>query len=109
MAVIQPQTGLTPGNFPGFPWIDVVRDWGAVGNGIADDTQAVQNAINAACRGRGWVYIPLGTYRITSTLEVTCHNMRIAGDGAIGVFAAAATEGVAYRSELVWDGVTGGK
>jgi hypothetical protein len=44
----------------------LVTHFGAIGNGVADDTAAIQNAINAA-NGRA-VYVPPGTYRITSTL-----------------------------------------
>ena len=43
-----------------------VKDFGAVGNGSADDTNAIQNAINAAYE----IYFPSGTYRITSTISI---------------------------------------
>lgn len=46
------------------PWIDVEKDHGAVGNGIADDTVPMQAAIDAAAAaGGGVVYCP-GTYNI---------------------------------------------
>ncbi|MCC5829816.1 MAG: hypothetical protein JJU36_10260 [Phycisphaeraceae bacterium] len=50
--------------------IDVQRDFGARGDGIADDTEALQRAIEAS-RGRDhsrFIYLPEGTYRITRTL-----------------------------------------
>ena len=40
-----------------------VRDFGAVGDGVANDTRAIQSAIDAG----GSVYFPAGTYR-TGTL-----------------------------------------
>lgn len=53
-----------------------VKDYGAVGNGVHDDTQAIQDAIDA----NDAVYFPSGTYKITS--EVTLHsNMYLYGDG----------------------------
>ena len=41
-----------------------VKDFGAVGDGVADDTTAWQNAINAAPAG-GAVYVPAGSYSLT--------------------------------------------
>lgn len=55
-----------------------VKDFGAVGNGVADDTTAIQNALNAAT-GRG-VYFPAGTYRISTTLVIKT-NTTLVGDG----------------------------
>jgi hypothetical protein len=46
-----------------------VKDFGAVGDGVADDTAAIQAAITAA-DGRT-VLLPAGTYKITSTLTFT--------------------------------------
>jgi len=50
--------------------IDVRRDCGAKGDGVADDTQALQSAIERV-GGRDYtrfIYLPSGTYRITRTL-----------------------------------------
>jgi polygalacturonase len=42
-----------------------VTDFGAMGDGITDDTAAVQTAINAAMEtGGGTVYFPDGDYRL---------------------------------------------
>lgn len=46
-------------------WVSVM-DYGAKGNGIADDTEAVQRALN----GAEVVYFPQGIYRITESLIV---------------------------------------
>lgn len=62
-----------------------VKDFGAVGNGIADDTTAIQAALNAAfTAGGGSVYVPTGTYKITSPLIVRS-NTFLFGDGASSV------------------------
>lgn len=43
-----------------------VKDFGAVGDGITDDTAAIQNAINTS----GFVFLPSGNYRVTSTITL---------------------------------------
>jgi len=50
-----------------------VTDFGAVGNGIADDTVAIQAALTAACAIGGTCFFPAGTYKITAQLNVTAH------------------------------------
>ncbi len=53
--------GQTDSEAPGVS----VRDFGAVGDGKADDTEAFQRAIDS---GRGDIYVPRGTYRLTKTV-----------------------------------------
>jgi hypothetical protein len=43
-----------------------IRDFGAVGDGVADDTLAIGSALQA----HDAIYIPSGTYRITNTIQV---------------------------------------
>ena len=60
---------------------NIVEDFNAVGNGIADDSTAIQNAIDAAFNdGGGTVLVPRGKYRISSTLELKDH-VRLKGIG----------------------------
>jgi len=62
--------------FPNDPSVlDVRRDFGAKGDGVADDTAALQAAIEASSdRGRGGgtkiLFLPHGTYRV-GTLSPT--------------------------------------
>src|SRR5689334_15170262 len=48
-----------------------VKNFGAVGNLSADDTSAIQDAIDYACVNGGWVFFPPGSYRVTGTLSNT--------------------------------------
>ncbi|MGJ4945597.1 glycosyl hydrolase family 28-related protein [Bradyrhizobium sp. HKCCYLS1011] len=59
------------------------RDLGALGNGSADDTQALQNCINQAQTLRTSCYIPGGQYVISSTLSISS-RVAIYGDGIQG-------------------------
>jgi hypothetical protein len=54
-----------------------VTDFGATGDGVTDDTASIQAAINASDR----VYFPEGTYKITSTIDLT-PPFTLYGDGA---------------------------
>ena len=48
-------------------WINsTVKNYGAKGDGVTDDTTAIQTALNAG----GVVYFPCGVYKITSTLSL---------------------------------------
>jgi hypothetical protein len=58
-----------------------VKDFGAVGNGVADDTVAIQNAINSST-GFLSVYFPTGTYKITSTVTILYDRVMLYGDGS---------------------------
>ncbi|WP_198664416.1 glycosyl hydrolase family 28-related protein [Jiangella endophytica] len=70
------------------------QDFGAVGDGAADDTAAIQQAIDAQlARANKIVYFPPGTYRITRTLVIpdvehlggqNLNRIVLAGAGTMG-------------------------
>lgn len=55
-----------------------VKDFGAVGNGVTNDTVAIQAALNSGATG---IYVPKGVYVIGSQLTVPA-NITLHGDGA---------------------------
>lgn len=70
--------GTSPGSFvlsggggsSGIDWINVKNSpFNAAGNGIVDDTSAIQEALNAATAGQV-VYLPTGTYLINAPLTM---------------------------------------
>src|SRR6516162_8567889 len=66
--------------------VDNVRDFGAVGNGVIDDTNAIQNAANdAAAHGKG-VFFPNGVYLHAET--ITFSGVAVTGAGAGSILVA---------------------
>lgn len=81
----------------GQQWFDLngeicnVKEFGAIGNGVADDTSAIQAAIDAAVAlGGARVWFPPGNYRITAALVVVMGAPTV-GIGIIGSGVAATT------------------
>lgn len=58
-----------------------VMDYGVIGDGVANDTVGIQNALNDVALSEKWVYFPKGDYLISSTLELLV-NTKILGYGA---------------------------
>jgi hypothetical protein len=69
-------------------WFNV-KDYGAVGDGAADDTVAIQDAIDAAsAAGGGVIYVPPGDYLISAEtsgqrwgIQLDDHNLILQGAG----------------------------
>jgi hypothetical protein len=58
-----------------------VRDFGAIGNGVANDAPAIQAAINALGSAGGVVNLGARTYRLASPIVVNAGAVRLAGQG----------------------------
>ena len=54
-----------------------VTRFGAIGDGVADDTEAIQHAVT---QGDGVLHFPPGTYRITQPIEI-----KLAERGPLGI------------------------
>jgi len=63
-----------------------VKNYGALGDGVNDDTSAIQEAIDAAQAVRGSVYFPAtaNSYLITSPLTLTAEPILIHGESYQG-------------------------
>jgi hypothetical protein len=63
-----------------------IREYGAVGDGSADDTDAIEHAVRAACQEPGGtVYLPPGVYRFVRSVRLvggSCSNLVVRGEGA---------------------------
>ena len=60
-----------------------VKFYGAVGDGVVDDTTAINLAISDLQDG-GTLYFPFGNYKITDTLTISSkNNIKIISDGCI--------------------------
>ena len=91
-----------PDEFVGpFPnWVNVKTTFGAIGDGVADDTAALQSALNSVGYHHGQpetVWIPAGTYRITNTLSLTAKQLGVVVVGEDPT-----------TTKLVWDGPSTG-
>ncbi len=59
-----------------------VRSYGADNTGAQDAGTAITAAMTAAvAAGGGWIYFPAGTYRISSTIQISSALLQFAGDG----------------------------
>lgn len=81
-----------------------VRDFGAVGDGSADDTAAIQATLNSGAKN---IYFPSGNYKITNTLILPSVNgLRIVQAGTLSAVITKHFSGPAViwnSGEAVWE------
>ncbi len=58
-----------------------VRDYGAKGDGVADDTAAIRHVIATIPESGGTVFLPCGTYLISSGLTIATSHTTIMSEG----------------------------
>lgn len=86
-----------------------VKDFGAKGDGITDDTVAFQTALDFVMGIHGQLFVPIGNYLISSTLYIDKSQFSLMGEGPISTgpgisrgLPGDATQG----SVLIYTGVT---
>jgi len=88
-----------------------VKDFGAIGDGVTDDTDAIQAAIDAVLTsnnlgraGGKYLLFPNGTYLTNSSLVIDTGNIKILGDGSTISYSGSGTAltigNVAYLTDL---------
>jgi hypothetical protein len=58
-----------------------VKDFGAAGDGIQDDTAAIKAAIDSIAAIGGQIVLPSGNYKISSSLNISSQNVFVIGSG----------------------------
>eukprot|EP01043_Picozoa_sp_COSAG02_P005894 COSAG02_NODE_163_length_32424_cov_21.759010_12_plen_889_part_00 len=100
---------------PRSDWIDVKKHCGALGDGVHDDTAAINRCLSMAPTGK-WpdavagptVYFPAGTYRLTDTLIAGTRNMSAVPPSSQG-WIGGGLVGHGRETQLVWYGKPGGQ
>ncbi len=67
-----------------------VKDYGAKGNGVADDT----GAINEALSHTGCIFFPAGTYNITSTIQLPDKPVKMLGENWLSTILKLTTDNI---------------
>ena len=79
---------------PFLSWANVKTHFGARGDGLADDTAAIQAALDQLGPSTATIYFPAGTYRVTDTLRLSKRiHVNLIGDGSAS-------------TKIIWDGKT---
>lgn len=66
----------------------MATDYGIVGNGVVDDTAAIQALINSISiypQGGGYIFFPKGAYKITTTIDIG-NSVSIEGAGMTATY-----------------------
>lgn len=74
-----------------------VKDFGAVGDGVTDDTTAIQNALNS---GAGLVIAPAGTYKVTSLNVPSYTVLSGAGKNSTVISCSTSSGGITFTNTI---------
>lgn len=60
-----------------------IKDYGAVGDGINDDTNSINKCIaDVGSKGGGTIIFPIGDYKVTNTIIIAYSNITLRGDSS---------------------------
>lgn len=60
-----------------------IKDYGAVGDGINDDTNSINKCIaDVGIKGGGTIIFPIGDYKVTNTIIIAYSNITLRGDSS---------------------------
>ncbi len=75
-----------------------VKDFGAIGDGVANDTAAIQAAINSLSLG-GDVQIPPGTYKITATISISTNRTGLVFEDGAKLLPVGSFDSIIFESQ----------
>jgi hypothetical protein len=107
-AVYQAQSGITSSTdrtaVSKFSDFVSVKDFGATGDGVADDTAEIQAAITACSVSGKALHIPAGTYKLTTKLTIPDGCNSIFGDGNTSILRPTGVDGIEFTNQATYAG-----
>ncbi|MGZ6478233.1 MAG: glycosyl hydrolase family 28-related protein, partial [Bdellovibrionales bacterium] len=92
-------------NTPTYSGLYDVQNYGATGNGSTDDTNTIQSAIDAAQVTGGIVFFPPGSYKTSSSLNVSARikisGVGYQGDGGRGYLGQGVTQTSGFTASVI--------
>lgn len=84
-----------------------VKDYGAKGDGVSNDTTAIQAALNALKNTGGTIFFPVGTYKVNTAILFYSNQTLWFESGAVLLQGAAINNLLRTYCENTWTGYTG--
>ena len=98
LTVQNAQTSCAPA--PTSALVASVKSYGAVGNAVADDTAAIQRAVNAVAGTGGTVLVPSGVYMINALATSPGYGIRLGSNMTLRLEAGAVLKAIPNASQM---------
>lgn len=92
--------------FPADAGVVNVKNYGAKGDGVTDDTEAIQAALDAYPNGKRIIYLPNGTYLVSATLTWPAGTLGTGNDYKNTILQGQSQNGVIIKLQDEVDGFT---